>query len=106
MLSLQKETDIMQIHAQPQTTETVKLQITDADLDFAKASAQAKRKAREINKDAMMLAWFNRRSGEGFPDYDCGANDKPPWQVFADARGGNLTIDVNDGEYIFIYLKF
>ncbi|MBW2568681.1 MAG: AF1514 family protein [Deltaproteobacteria bacterium] len=22
-----------------------------------------------------------------------------------EARGGNLTIDINDGEYIFIYLK-
>ncbi|MCG2831296.1 MAG: AF1514 family protein [Desulfobacteraceae bacterium] len=25
--------------------------------------------------------------------------------MFAEARGGNLTIDINDGEYIFIYLK-
>ena len=88
------------------TPETIKLSITDADLDFEKASDLSRARAREINKDAMMLAWFNRRSGEGFPDYDCGAADKPPWRVFADARGGNLTVDVNDGEFIFIYLKF
>ncbi|MCJ7616395.1 MAG: AF1514 family protein [Desulfobacterales bacterium] len=25
--------------------------------------------------------------------------------MFAEARGGNLTIDINDGEYTFIYLK-
>lgn len=86
--------------------ETVKLNITDPDLTFEKASDLTRTRAREINKDAMMLAWFNRRSGEGFPDYDCGPGDRPPWQVFADARGGNLTIDVNEGEFIFIYLKF
>ena len=86
--------------------ETIKMNITDPDLNFEKAYHLSRVRAREINKDAMMLAWFNRRSGEGFPDYDCGAADKAPWRVFADARGGNLTIDVNDGEFIFVYLKF
>jgi hypothetical protein len=88
------------------TPEIVKLQIADKDLDFEKASDLARTRARAINKDAMMLAWFNRHSGEGFPDYDCGASDRPPWRVFAEARGANLTVDVNDGEYIFLYLKF
>jgi hypothetical protein len=89
-----------------QTQEIVKLQIADKDLDFEQASHLARTRARALNKDAMMLAWFNRRSGEGFPDYDCGASDRPPWRVFAEARGANLTVDVNDGEYIFLYLKF
>ena len=91
---------------EPNAPETIKLILPDPDLNFEKASDLSRERARQINKDAMMLAWFNRRSGEGFPDYDCGAIDKPPWQVFADARGGNLTIDVNDGEFIFIYLIF
>ena len=86
--------------------ETVNLQITDRDLSFKAISDLARSRAREINKDAMLLAWFNRASGKGFPDYDCGAGDKPPWRVYAEARGANLTIDVNDGEFIFLYLKF
>ncbi len=86
--------------------EVVNLQIADNDLDFEKAADLARSRAREINKDAMMLSWFNRRSGEGFPDYDCGAGDKPPWRVFAESRGANLTVDVNDGEFIFMYLRF
>ena len=86
--------------------ETVSLQIADHDLDFTKASNLARARAREINKDAMMLAWFNRRSKKGFPDYDCGAGNTPPWRVFAEARGANLTVDVNDGEYIFMYRRF
>ena len=91
---------------QTKAPEIIKLRIEDPDLNFEKACDLSRIRAREIDKDAMMLAWFNRRNGEGFPDYDCGAGDKPPWRVFADARGGNLTIDVNDGEFIFIYLKF
>jgi hypothetical protein len=86
--------------------KTVSLQIADHDLDFAKASDRARARAREINKDAMMLSWFNRRSKKGFPDYDCGAGDTPPRRVFAEARGANLTFDVNDGEYIFMYRRF
>ncbi len=85
--------------------ETVRLRVADRDLDFEKASDLARDRAREINKDAMMLAWFNRRSGRGFPDFDCGTGDRPPWRVFAEARGANLTVDVNDGDFIFLYLR-
>ena len=97
---------MVQIHTEPgaDAHETVKLTIDDPGLDFDSARDQAKAKALEINRNAMQLAWFHRQTGQGFPDYDCGPNDRPPWQVFADARGGNLTIDVNDGAFIFIYL--
>ena len=52
----------------------------------------------------MQLAWYNKQTDQGFPNYDCGPGDRPPWQVFADSRGANLTIDVNNGTYLFIYL--
>lgn len=85
--------------------ETHRITVDGADVPFAEIIDQARSKAREICKDAMMLAWCNRNTGEFFPDYDCGRSDKPPWRLFADARGGNLTIEVNDGAYVFIFLK-
>lgn len=96
----------MEIKTQPglEAHQTVKLTIDDPALDFDAARIQAKARALAINRNAMQLAWFNRQTGQGFPDYHCGAGDRAPWQVFADARGGNLTIDVNDGAFIFIYL--
>ncbi len=100
---------MVEIHSrndEAQSHETIKLQITDRDLDYEKASDLARIRARAVDKDAMMLAWFNRRSGEGFPDYDCGSGNKPPWRVFAEARGANLTVNINNGEFIFIYLRF
>jgi hypothetical protein len=97
---------MVQIHTEPgrEAHETVKLTLDDADLDFNTARDRAKTKALEINRNAMQLAWFNGQTGRGFPNYDCGSGDRPPWQVFADSRGGNLTIDINGGTFIFIYL--
>ena len=97
----------MEIHSKSpeELREVHQLQINNAGLNFKEASDRSREKAREICKDAMMLAWCNGKTGDFFPNYDCGRTDKPPWRVFADARGGNLTIDINDGEYIFIYLK-
>jgi hypothetical protein len=97
---------MVQINNQPGQAahETIKLHIDDSDLDFNTARDRAKAKALDINRNAMQLAWYNGQTGQGFPDYDCGPGDRPPWQVFADSRGANLTIDVNDGTFIFIYL--
>lgn len=86
-------------------SETHELRIDDEGIPFSEIIDQARAKARAVNKDAMMLAWCNRKTGEFFPRYDCGRSDKPPWRVFADARGGNLVIHVNGGDYVFIFLK-
>lgn len=97
---------MVQINTRPgqEAHETVRLTIDDSDLDFDTACKQAKVKALEINRNAMQLAWYNGLTDQGFPNYDCGPGDRPPWQVFADSRGANLTIDVNDGTFLFLYL--
>jgi len=84
--------------------ETFQMAIADSAMPFAEVSAQVKQRARQINKDAMMLSWYNGRTGKGYPDYDCG-NERPFWEMFADSRGCNLKIIVNDGDYVFYYLK-
>jgi len=85
--------------------EHTNMQINDPNLEFLKAKDLAKEKAKESCKDPMLLSWCNGKTGEFYPRFECGKGDKPPWIVFAEARGGNLTIDINDGEYIFVYLK-
>ena len=89
----------------PAVMETVHIETGPADLDLQTAQDLARRKAREINPQAMLLAWYDARRGQGYPDFECGSGDRPPWKIFADARGANLTIDINDGAYLFIYLK-
>lgn len=83
----------------------IKLQIDDPDLDISSAMALAKQKAGERCNDPMLLSWYCGITGEFYPRFECGYRDKEPWVVFAEARGGNLTIDINGGEYIFIFLQ-
>ncbi len=84
--------------------EYIKIYVADPDLNFSKAKDLSKDKARKRCKDPMLLSWCNGKTGEFYPRFDCGREDKPAWVVFAEARGGNLTVDINVGEYVFIYL--
>ena len=62
----------------------------DAELNFGTAREIADQKAGERSAEPMLLA--------------CCSEKKPGWIVYAESRGGNITIDVNDEEYVFIYL--
>ena len=85
--------------------EKVELTVADPDLDMATANARAKKKARAMDPNAMMLSYYSRKTGDYWPNYECGGGDCPPWIVFAEARGYNLLIDINDGQFEFYYLR-
>lgn len=89
----------------PVLGELVKLKIDAQDLEFAAVKDLAKQKAREICPDPMLLSWYIGETGVSYPQFACGGGDQPPWVVYAAARGGNLTVNVNDGAYVFVYLK-
>jgi hypothetical protein len=83
----------------------LKLQIDNPNLEFAEAKDLAKRAAKETCADPMLLSWYQGKTGESYPNLECGSRDKPAWIVFAESRGGDLTIDINEGQYVFIYLS-
>ena len=60
------------------------------DLDFAEAKDFAKQKAKEICADPMLLSWYQGKTGESYPNLECGPDDKPAWIVYAESRGGDL----------------
>ena len=82
----------------------IELKSDKPDIDFEKAKDLAKQKAKETCSDPMLLSWYNGKNGESYPNLECGPGDKPAWIVYAESRGGDLTIDINDGQYVFIYL--
>ena len=51
----------------------------------------------------MLLAWYDGKTGDYVPKTECGVGDKPAWIIYAESRGGDITIDINDEEYVFIY---
>jgi hypothetical protein len=84
----------------------LKIKVVNPDLDFAEAKDIAKQKAKEMVADPMLLSWYQGKTGESYPNLECGPGDKPAWIVYAESRGGDLTIDINEGDYIFIFLSF
>jgi hypothetical protein len=82
------------------------MELDEPGLDYAKAHYAAKLKAKGICWDPMLLSWFSGKTGDFYPKIDCGGSDKPPYIIYARARGADLTIDINDGEYVFYFLMF
>jgi hypothetical protein len=51
----------------------------------------------------MLLAWFDRKSRTFAPDVICCDREKPSWLVYAESRGADIAVDVNNLDYIFLY---
>jgi hypothetical protein len=83
----------------------IKINIDDPNLDFSTAKNIAKQRARDMCTDPMLLSWYNGKTEESYPNLECGPGDKPAWITYAESRGGDLTIDINEGQYVFIYLS-
>ena len=83
----------------------IKIKVDQPNLDFEAAKDIAKQKAKELCADPMLLSWYRGKTGESYPNLECGPDDKPAWIVYAESRGADITIDINEGQYIFIYLS-
>ncbi len=84
---------------------TVEVNFAGTDLNFEQAKRIADQKANEVSDAHMLLAWYDRKTGAYSPRVECCSEHKPGWLVYAESRGGNLTIDINSQEYVFVYLK-
>jgi hypothetical protein len=83
----------------------VDLSLAPEGLDFGRAKAAADRQAREFCAEPMLLAWFEKGTGRCSPRVECCREDKPSWLTYAESRGGDLVIDINGEEYVFVYLR-
>ncbi|MBI9089121.1 MAG: AF1514 family protein [Desulfobacterium sp.] len=93
------------LKASDTSVEYIRLQVDEPGFDFSKAQDLAKKTALEKTSMPMMLSWKNEIEGTYYPTFECGKTDQPAWIVFAESRGANLTIDINNGAYIFMFLK-
>jgi hypothetical protein len=85
--------------------DPVDLTVAGPALDFPRARELADRRAREVCPEPMLLAWFDRQAGRYSPNIICCGEDKPTWLIYAESRGGDLVIDLNGEEYVFVYRR-
>lgn len=71
-------------------------------LDFETACDLAKQVASHAETEMLLLAWYDRKAGKECPKVpEC--LHEPGWVAYAESRGANLKVVINDGEYIFLY---
>jgi Domain of unknown function (DUF5619) len=85
--------------------DPVDLEVEGPALDFRRARELADRRAREFSSQPMLLAWFDQAAGRFSPNLVCCGDDKPTWLLYAESRGGDLVIDINREEYVFVYRR-
>jgi hypothetical protein len=83
-------------------TNPIRVRI-DETLDLAAAKQVADKKASEVAGDPMLLAWYNARTGQFAPNVECCSEEKPGWIVYAESRGGSITVSINEEQFVFIY---
>ncbi len=74
-----------------------------AEIDFDGARRLADEKARERFEEPMLMAWFDSKAQRFSPNVECCQETKPSWLVYAETRGGEFSVDINDLEYVFVY---
>jgi len=78
----------------------VHLTLEEPDLEFDRAREAARKLARSYG----LLAWFDGKAGRYFPEAaECLEGTAPSWVQIAETKGGNLTVDVNHGTYVFVF---
>jgi hypothetical protein len=74
-------------------------------LDWQRARDLAQLKAGEAGGAPMLLAWFDRARARFSPNITCCREDKPSWLTYAESRGGDIVIIINDLDYIFVFRR-
>jgi hypothetical protein len=85
--------------------DPIDIGVRDEPLDFTRARAIADRRARELAPEPLLLAWYDRDAGTLSPRVPCCRDAKPGWLIYAESRGGDLVIDINDEAYVFVYRR-
>ncbi len=81
----------------------VAMRVDKGPLDFSSAKILADGKARELSSEPMLVAWFDRKSGTFAPDVICCDRNKPSWLVYAESRGADISVNINNLDYVFLY---
>jgi hypothetical protein len=86
--------------------KAIHLHVGGEALTLEEAKHAAHERAKTHSTDPMLLSWFERKTGTYSPSgVECCGRDSPSWVTYARSRGGDLDIDINNGDHIFIFRR-
>jgi len=84
-----------------QLGEIIKIEASPLSYDRARELAGAA--ATERLTEPMLLGWYEPASGRHSPQVECCDEEKPGWIVYAQSRGGEVSVEVGRGDFYFIF---
>ena len=82
----------------------VKIKAEQQGLDFDMAHYMANEKVKSLCPDPTLISWYNATTGESYPEIKAGTSGKPGWLDYAQSRNCDVTVDINDEQFVFVYL--
>ena len=87
-----------------QLINPVKIKSDPSELDFPAARYIADEKVKSLSSDCRLVSWYNAMTGESYPaDIKHRSTGKPGWLSHAERCDCDMTVDINDEQFIFIY---
>jgi hypothetical protein len=83
--------------------KTIDVSVQGVVLDYAAAHALAVALASTAAGDAMLVAWYDGNKDEGYPAVQECTGNQPGWLAYAKSHGGNLRVNVNHHEFVFMF---
>lgn len=83
--------------------KAIDVSVRGVALDYAAAHTLAGVLAEKAAGETMLVAWFDGKNNVGYPQVQECTGDKPGWLAYAESHGGNLGVNINGGEFIFVF---
>jgi hypothetical protein len=82
----------------------IELQIEGLQLAYESARAISETVVNQLVESPMCVAWYDGHKKEEHPAVpEC--QHKPGWLAYAEGHGGKVKIDLNHGEYVFVFAE-
>ncbi len=84
-------------------TKEINVSVQGVALDYAAAHLLAAALAEKATGETMLVAWVDGKNKVGYPDVQECTGDMPGWRAYAESHGANLDVNINGGEFIFMF---
>jgi hypothetical protein len=80
-----------------------RLKIEDKNCAFDCVKEAAVDLAEKYGANTRLLSWFDKKGQAHSQIDECCDEGQPSWVAYAEAHDANLTVDVNQEDYVFIF---